>query len=453
LTKQRRAFNIRPTVAEPGQETVGQRIRRLRLERRLSQRELESPGVSYAYISRIEGGQRQPSLKALRHLAQRLGVSAEYLETGDPIPALARLELQLSDAELLLRLGSEPERAEVMFADVLAEARELMEPALAARARAGIGLLAAHRSANNDAIQHLEQATGSGYVPPQARPDIYQALGGAYMATGAMERAAELWESVLERLRADDPNDPALLIRFDSYLSWAYSELGRMESARSALDEATEIAEDPSVAPQVRVSAYWELARRSWNEDEDASAALAHMRRAVGLLAASEDTYQLARAHLLCAQLLNFDGRPDAAARHLARAEPLLVRAGERSELGVLRAEQAKEAAHRDDAERALELATEAERLLGDDARHVGLREHALGVAHAANGEIDKASRHFEHAVSDLAERQQWREATAVEREWAKLLRGAGRQEEALEAFERAMQLTERSRPRAEPRT
>src|SRR2546422_2688086 len=98
-------------MAEPSQETVGQRIRRLRLERGLSQRELSAPGVTYAYISRIENGGRKPSLKAMRHLAQRLGVDLEYLETGDPIPSLARLELQLSDAELALRLG-DPGEAE-----------------------------------------------------------------------------------------------------------------------------------------------------------------------------------------------------------------------------------------------------------------------------------------------------------------------------------------------------
>jgi transcriptional regulator with XRE-family HTH domain len=63
-------------------ETVGKRLRRLRLERDLSQRELAAPGVSYAYISRIEAGTRQPSVKALRKLAGRLGVSAAYLETG-----------------------------------------------------------------------------------------------------------------------------------------------------------------------------------------------------------------------------------------------------------------------------------------------------------------------------------------------------------------------------------
>ena len=63
-------------------ETVGQRIRRLREERDLSQRELSEPGTSYAYISRIEAGVRNPSEKALRALAVKLGSTPLYLELG-----------------------------------------------------------------------------------------------------------------------------------------------------------------------------------------------------------------------------------------------------------------------------------------------------------------------------------------------------------------------------------
>lgn len=61
----------------------------------LSQRDLSEPGISYAYISRIEAGARTPSVKALRKLASKLGVSVEWLETGEQSPAeqLARLVL------------------------------------------------------------------------------------------------------------------------------------------------------------------------------------------------------------------------------------------------------------------------------------------------------------------------------------------------------------------------
>jgi len=62
----------------------------------MSQRDLSSPGVSYAYISRIEGGARVPSVKALRRLAAKLGVSVEHLETGEPTP----VERGVADAGL-----------------------------------------------------------------------------------------------------------------------------------------------------------------------------------------------------------------------------------------------------------------------------------------------------------------------------------------------------------------
>jgi len=63
-------------------ETVGERLYRLRVERCLSQRDLSGRGITYAYISRIEADLRTPSLKALRKLADKLGVTALYLETG-----------------------------------------------------------------------------------------------------------------------------------------------------------------------------------------------------------------------------------------------------------------------------------------------------------------------------------------------------------------------------------
>src|SRR6187549_1013254 len=106
--------------AEP-QETIGARLKRLRLARGLSQRELASPGVSYAYISRIEAGTRQPSVKALRRLAAKLGVSAAYLETGSDLDPTEARELRLTDIELAIRLG-EKDGLEEPLRELTAEA-------------------------------------------------------------------------------------------------------------------------------------------------------------------------------------------------------------------------------------------------------------------------------------------------------------------------------------------
>lgn len=62
--------------------TIGKRIKKLRLEKGLSQRQLAVPGVSYAYISRIEAGTRNPSLKALIKIAAKLDTTALFLLTG-----------------------------------------------------------------------------------------------------------------------------------------------------------------------------------------------------------------------------------------------------------------------------------------------------------------------------------------------------------------------------------
>ena len=48
----------------------------------LSQRELAFPGCSAAYISRIERGERIPSLQVMRELARRTGVSEAFLARG-----------------------------------------------------------------------------------------------------------------------------------------------------------------------------------------------------------------------------------------------------------------------------------------------------------------------------------------------------------------------------------
>jgi transcriptional regulator with XRE-family HTH domain len=75
---------------------IGGRIRARRYELGLSQRELAEPGISYAYISRIESGLRTPSMKALRKIAPKLQTTVAWLETGkaDPGDELAELVLQ-----------------------------------------------------------------------------------------------------------------------------------------------------------------------------------------------------------------------------------------------------------------------------------------------------------------------------------------------------------------------
>lgn len=65
---------------------IGRRLKCVRQARGLSQRELATDGVSYAYVSRLEAGLRIASLQALIALARRLDTTAERLVFGSPLP-------------------------------------------------------------------------------------------------------------------------------------------------------------------------------------------------------------------------------------------------------------------------------------------------------------------------------------------------------------------------------
>jgi transcriptional regulator with XRE-family HTH domain len=82
---------------------LGQRLYDARVRAGLSQRQISFPGCSAAYISRIERGERVPSLQVLRELARRVGVSEAELAFGrerlDPDVAARIREVEAAEAE------------------------------------------------------------------------------------------------------------------------------------------------------------------------------------------------------------------------------------------------------------------------------------------------------------------------------------------------------------------
>ena len=70
-----------PPLATP-ERGLGDRVRRLRNARGLTQTELAAERVSKEYISQIETGKTRPTPQTLEWLAKRLGVDPHYLEDG-----------------------------------------------------------------------------------------------------------------------------------------------------------------------------------------------------------------------------------------------------------------------------------------------------------------------------------------------------------------------------------
>ena len=386
-------------------------------------------------------------MKALRTLARTLGVSPEYLETGSELRDVDERELRLADAELRLRFDGEPETAAETFRELLSAANEAGDTASAVRAEIGLGLVAWQTNRPAEAAGHLQSALDSGALSPVDRPDAYATLARSYTLVGSHERAIELLETCLGELDQEDPSNIAAYVRFAGYLSAALTDQGELERAESVLSDALSRAEDAADA-YTRVRLYWSIARLAEAEGQPVRA-LEYARRAVALLEATEDTNHLARAHLLCAWIMGQqEGKAAEAQPHLELAESLLGRAPDPTDLAMLRVEQAKVAASLGDGDTAVNRARDAIATLGSAYEsEQGSAWWALAEGLTLQGDHNAADDAFRHAVEALDSGTRFREAAQCCRRWAKVLRDAGRDAEALDALERATDYAVRSQP------
>jgi transcriptional regulator with XRE-family HTH domain len=109
---------------------LGRRLKDARLAAGLSQRQLSFVGCSAAYISRLEAGDRVPSLQLLRKLATKLNLDEGYLATG--VEGVEQLAPELVEEEMTRRLGggaraTEADRPAGGLDDPAARARVLWE--------------------------------------------------------------------------------------------------------------------------------------------------------------------------------------------------------------------------------------------------------------------------------------------------------------------------------------
>jgi transcriptional regulator with XRE-family HTH domain/uncharacterized protein HemY len=415
-------------------ETIGRRLRRLRLERGVSQRELSGPGITYAYISRIEAGTRQPSVKALRMLARKLNVSAEFLETGSDLAGIQLRELRLAEQELRLRLDGAADLAEAQA--ILAEAERDADAVAAVRAHVLLGFAASAEGDYSGTISHLARAVDSELVSPSSRPDVYATLGYAYAAAGLGEQAVGLFEAAIAELGLLDPDNRAGEVRYTTYLSYALTDLGEIERARAVLAEIWARAE-PDDDRYTRIRLYWSLGRVALEAGKPL-AALDNFRRAIALLEATEDAAHLARAHLAGAEAALGSADPAGARNHLESAERLLTSQAPPADLAGVRRTQALLDLQVGDLEAAAAASAEAVELSRGFPR-----EHARAWFVAAQtrlelGDDSGAEQAFALAVELLGQHGSSREYAEALRALGRFLRRRGRERDALDVFERA---------------
>lgn len=216
---------------------IGTRMRRLRVARGLTQRELAAPRYTHAYVSTIEAGRRRPSREALEHFAARLGVDVDELITGKPADLEARLEQRLMEARIALSDGR-LDQAEEALRSIAREAKRFRLVRIEAKAEEGRGLWLERRGKPEGALEHFQRAEDIlRSEPPTSRVDAVDGKARCFESLGDVRYAIYLLESLLDELERGKLHDPDALARIHAGLVYNYLEAGLYAKAAESAAE------------------------------------------------------------------------------------------------------------------------------------------------------------------------------------------------------------------------
>jgi transcriptional regulator with XRE-family HTH domain len=370
----------RPThIADPA--AFGAKVRELREGRGLSLRDIAFDGCSPSYLSRVEAGQRVPSMPILMRLAAALGTSVEALLGRRYDGRIA--ESEIVHCELAARLDGEAARDQI--ADLLAVAQQINDTAAESRLTELLGLLALAGRNDDAAIELLEQSRALAEARPRERPNLFRELGRAYAAIGDYGRSISLLSEALDDAESD-PVDPALIAQFGNYLANAYTDQGSFAQAEAVLARLLRHEQGLSDSSLLRLE--WSLAR-TYGEQGRATLAETYARRAVARLRFSEERRTLGNAHLLLAGTLISQERFDEAGSQLDQAQRLLD--GEPGPdlawLTLERARLALDEGRIDDAESAAREALD--QTAATEPTHAAAAYYILAEVALARGDLD----------------------------------------------------------------
>ncbi|MEV5705364.1 helix-turn-helix domain-containing protein [Actinoallomurus sp. NPDC052274] len=314
----------------PGQGSVGERVRNLRLSKHLSQAQLAGTELSDSYISLIESGKRTPTPAVVRLLASRLGCLPEYLSEGIEPEERLHLQVRVRHAELAL-LAGDADQALSLFTDILSAIDN--DPDLAKRARWGQARALEARGDGEDAIKALEELREeaardrgrAGWLP------VIVVLARCYRAAGDLGRTIALGESALERLAELGLFGGEEAAEVGRTLIATYLDRGDTAQAQALSDRLLAASESD---PNVMITAYRKASQRALEEGAGGES-LYLADQALALHAGETLARAQARLRVASARsLLPGDASAESAAKALE-----LLRAAEESLSGVDAAE------------------------------------------------------------------------------------------------------------------
>ncbi|MGV9878576.1 helix-turn-helix domain-containing protein [Streptomyces sp. NPDC003006] len=433
---------------------IGRRVLRLRRERGLTQRQLAEPAYTPAYVSTLESGKVRPSEAALRHLAERLGVSHEELATGRPAELAAGLRLRLTDARRALATGV-PEDAATLFRALHEEAvaHALAEEQAAALLGLGDCLLeSGELTGARDCFAAVERLLADEPLP--RRVPAIRGRATAHLLTGELRYACYLLESTLDELDAAGLHDPESLLLLYTASIAPYMDMGAHARAAHAAELALALA--PRVNDPALVAGMHRGVARTLIAEGRIAEADASLAKAQELYRQLHIRTELAHCHWMRGYVHAQDGDLEHAESELRTARSILA-----SKRAALFTEQVE--VELADVLRRRGRAAEAEALLrplltsgplpasggeagsagegtgalgaGRGAVHAGGAHRLLGLIAEERGDTEGAEEHYCAALSLLERSSAAGDLADLCRLLGDLLRRTGRVEAAMDAY------------------
>ena len=217
---------------------VGARIRSLRTARALTQAQLAEPQYTKAYISMLESGRTRASMKALEHIAGRLGVQPSDLLGGSPSPAAPQFELL--EARRLVEQGDGSDAIPLL--EALEEGLTPQDQLVRLRYLAVAYNLVGQAKQSFPVIERAQRmAELLDDTEEQVR--LKAVLAATYAKTYAYEDAARLLRDCIQACEAGAIADPTFHFRRLSDLAVLLTNQRRPKEAMPIYERALEMAD------------------------------------------------------------------------------------------------------------------------------------------------------------------------------------------------------------------
>lgn len=406
-----------PAVRDTSTLRLGQRLRRARLARNMTQSEVAKNQFSVSYVSAVERGQIRPSLNALEKLAERLHVPVIDLmgdadldirgtiahpdhRDGSADRYRDEIDTRLREARVLTLQGY-AEDAATLLARLISSQLSLHEIAALrlhlaaayvqlgraedARHEAQEGLAAAERLGNSELIERLRNE-----------------LGNAYALAHNFALALESYRSCLSALESSGAHDSMLTLHVLSSIGEQYARLGDQDNATLYLRRAADLAKEV-MAPEHQGALYWSLSQAASTRNDGAQARYYAIR--------SQAAYEEAVNRRVTAQVYNQLGRAFALSGQIEEARTQLraayeIASAQQDERGIAQAQQSLALVHLkegrlDEADAAAQEAYARTQQVNDPLLHA---DTLLVVAQVEEQQtrMAQAERHMGEAVSLL---------------------------------------------------